>query len=173
MLTLSPLRYFSDKKPDADAIIEYLLLSKLKGYIIWWWVEVTSINSPTNSSNSAEEYVTVTVTNFGENSISDFDVSYQLNSENIVTETFTNTLNSNQSSDFTFNTTLNLSNLNSCQLSVFTSLNEDENISNDAITQSYSFIDYCSPSAGSCNLDGIKQFILNTINTVQALISKI
>jgi hypothetical protein len=127
-------------------------------------IGVTSINSPTNSSNSAEEYVTVTVTNFGENSISDFDVSYQLNSENIVTETFTNTLNSNESSDFTFNTTLNLSNLNSCQLSVYTSLNEDENISNDAITQSYSFIDYCTPSAGSCNLDGIKQFILNTIN---------
>ena len=30
-------------------------------------IGVTSINSPTNSSNSAEEYVTVTITNFGEN----------------------------------------------------------------------------------------------------------
>lgn len=127
-------------------------------------VGVSSINSPDNLSNSSSEYVTVEVTNYGENSVSDFDISYQLNSNEIVTETFTNTIASEESASFTFDTTLNLSDIQNCQLSVFTSLENDENDSNNGIIQAFSFLDYCTPSAGSCNLDGIKQFILNTIN---------
>jgi len=127
-------------------------------------VGVTSINSPNNISNSSSEYVTVEVTNFGENSVSGFDISYQLNSNDIVTETFTNTIASEETASFTFDTTLNLSDIQNCQLSVFTSLENDENNSNNGIIQAFSFLDYCTPNAGSCNLDGIKQFILNTIN---------
>jgi len=127
-------------------------------------IGVSSINSPNNDSSSSNELVTITVSNFGETTVSGFDISYQLNSETIVTETFNNSLISGQSEEFTFNTTLDLSNLDNCQLSVFTSLAEDENNSNDGVTQAYSFLSYCTPSAGACNLDGIKQFILNTIN---------
>ena len=125
---------------------------------------VTSINSPNNISNSSSELVTVEVTNYGENSVSGFDISYQLNSNDIVTETFTNTIPSEETAIFTFDTTLNLSDIQNCQLSVFTSLENDENNSNNGIIQAFSFLDYCTPNAGSCNLDGIKQFILNTIN---------
>ncbi|MDA9357128.1 GEVED domain-containing protein [Flavobacteriaceae bacterium] len=127
-------------------------------------IGVSSINSPNNDSSSSNELVTITVSNFGESTVSNFDISYQLDSETIVTETFNNSLTSGQSDEFTFNTTLDLSNLDNCQLSVYTSLPEDENNSNDGVTQAYSFLSYCTPSAGSCNLDGIKQFILNTIN---------
>ena len=127
-------------------------------------IGVSSINSPNNDSSSSNELVIITVSNFGESTVSNFDISYQLDSETIVTETFNNSLISGQSDEFTFNTTLDLSNLDNCQLSVYTSLPEDENNSNDGVTQAYSFLSYCTPSAGSCNLDGIKQFVLNTIN---------
>ena len=98
-------------------------------------VAVISLVTPVSGILSSTETITVTIRNFGENSATGFDVSYQANSGTVITEAFTGTIASNASVQFTFTTPADLSREGQVY-SILTSvtLTGDENSSNDSIT---------------------------------------
>ena len=99
-------------------------------------VAVISLDTPVTGILTSTETITVTIRNFGENSATGFDVSYQVNSGTVITETFTETIASNESVQFTFTTTADLSSEGQVY-SILSSvtLTGDEDSSNDSITQ--------------------------------------
>jgi len=128
-------------------------------------IGVTLINSPTSQSFSSNETVNITITNFGDSTVSGFDVSYQIDSNTAITENFSESIEPGNSTDYSFNTTVDLSNIqDSYIITAYTNLSSDQDNSNNSISEVIYVLNYCQPAAGSCNLDGIKQFILNTIN---------
>jgi subtilisin-like proprotein convertase family protein len=98
-------------------------------------VAVISLDTPVTGILTSTETITVTIRNLGENSATDFDVSYQVNSGTVITETFTETIASNESVQFTFTTTADLSTEGQVY-SILSSvtLTGDEDSSNDSIT---------------------------------------
>ena len=98
-------------------------------------VAVISLDTPVTGILTSTETITVTIRNLGENSATDFDVSYQVNSGTVITETFTETIASNESVQFTFTTTADLSSEGQVY-SILSSvtLTDDEDSSNDSIT---------------------------------------
>jgi subtilisin-like proprotein convertase family protein len=73
-------------------------------------IGVISIDSPISGALSANQIVTVTIFNFGENPASTFNVTYQIDGNPIVTEAYTGTaIASGESSSFTFATQADLS----------------------------------------------------------------
>ena len=96
---------------------------------------VVSIDSPVSGLLTDSEIVSVTISNFGENSISNFDVSYQLDDGTIITETFTGTIASGETAQYTFNATVDMSEIGAIyQITAFASLSDDENETNDSFT---------------------------------------
>ena len=72
-------------------------------------IGVTAITSPNSGENlTASETVTVTINNFGGESQSNFDVSYEVNG-NIVTETVAGPLAGDSQTSYTFTQTADLS----------------------------------------------------------------
>jgi subtilisin-like proprotein convertase family protein len=98
-------------------------------------VAVISLDTPVSGILTSTETITVTIRNLGENSATDFDVSYQVNSGTVITETFTETIASNESVQFTFTTTADLSTEGQVY-SILSSvtLTGDEDSTNDSIT---------------------------------------
>jgi subtilisin-like proprotein convertase family protein len=96
---------------------------------------VISLDTPVTGILTSTETITVTIRNLGENSATDFDVSYQVNSGTVITETFTETIASNESVQFTFTTTADLSTEGQVY-SILSSvtLTGDEDSTNDSIT---------------------------------------
>ena len=98
-------------------------------------VAVISLDTPVTGILTSTETITVTIRNFGENSATGFDVSYQVNSGTVITETFTGTITSNESVQFTFTTPVDLSTEGQVY-SILSSvtLTGDEDSTNDSIT---------------------------------------
>ena len=98
-------------------------------------VAVISLDTPVSGILTSTETITVTIRNFGENSATGFDVSYQVNSGTVITETFTETIASNESVQFTFTTPVDLSTEGQVY-SILSSvtLTGDEDSTNDSIT---------------------------------------
>ncbi|MDC1104118.1 hypothetical protein OAS45_00675 [Polaribacter sp.] len=98
-------------------------------------IGIVSIDNLENGVFSSTENITITIHNFGENSASGFNVTYQINDGSLITEAFTETIASNTSKQFTFTTTADLSTEGQLY-SVTASVNliGDENISNDSKT---------------------------------------
>ncbi len=95
-------------------------------------VGVVSINSPiTIGSFTNSETISVTLFNYGTNSASNFDVSYQIDGGTTITETYTGTLAANAYDTFTFNTTADLSSVATYFISTQTVLTSDEDPGND------------------------------------------
>ena len=97
---------------------------------------ITSIDSPQNGNLSNNETITITLRNFGENDISDFDISFQINGGDIVTETYSGTISSSQSVPYTSNTNFDLSAEGDYEIEVSILINNDENSDNDSLTES-------------------------------------
>lgn len=132
---------------------------------------VISIDSPTSGLLSNFEQVTITIFNFGNNSQFNIPISLKLSGVTVASETFAGPLASTDSASFTFAATVDLSNSDQTYvIEASTNLSGDEEPSNDSTTVNITNqIIYCKPAAigpdGDCNLDGIKQFVLNTIDT--------
>ncbi len=95
-------------------------------------IGVVSVDSPVSGLLSNSESVTVSIFNYGEDAVSNFDVSYQLDSGSVITETYTGTLESTETVQHTFSTSANLSEVGSTyEICAFTSLSGDEDSSND------------------------------------------
>lgn len=95
-------------------------------------VQVNNLPSDFNQvCNPGPVVVSALVMNTGVNSQSNFDVSYQLDSGTVVTETFTGTITSGQQTVFDFATPLNIPTSGTYTLTVTVDLPGDENPNND------------------------------------------
>jgi len=72
-------------------------------------VGVVSINNPIDGILTDTENITVSLFNFGLDDASNFDVSYQIDGGATITETFTGTIASSETVEFTFTTQADLS----------------------------------------------------------------
>lgn len=127
-------------------------------------VGVTAITAPTSSSSlGANETVVVSVTNFGAQAQSNFPVSYQINNNPAVTESYSGTLASGATASMTFSTTANLNVLGVYNMIAYTSLTGDANLSNDTSSTTINH-EMCHPVSDCSYGDGLVLFHLNTIN---------
>ena len=95
---------------------------------------ISSIDSPQDGALTSSEVITVTITNYGENSISNFDVSYQIDGGTVVTENFSGTILTSETAQHTFSTTSDLSLTGSTySIEAYTSLTDDGDIENDSL----------------------------------------
>ncbi|MFW6227154.1 MAG: choice-of-anchor J domain-containing protein, partial [Bacteroidota bacterium] len=95
---------------------------------------VTRIISPGSSCEFSEnEQLVVEVTNLGSEDISEVDLAYVLNDQNPVVETLSESLSYNESTVYTFNTSLDLTQSEENTISVYTLHDQDENPENDGI----------------------------------------
>ena len=73
-------------------------------------LSVVSIDSPTGTAEFTDsELVTITIQNGGSDSISNFDLSVQVDSGDTITETYSGTLSPGESDQFTFGQSFDLS----------------------------------------------------------------
>ncbi len=99
-------------------------------------VGVTSIDAPTDGALGANETIMVTVTNFGSNAASGFDVTYQIDGGSIITESFVGSIAACDSASFSFATTADLSSQGTTySITSCTVLGGDEDNGNDCTTQ--------------------------------------
>ena len=95
---------------------------------------VTSIDSPVNGSLTTSEIISVTITNYGENSISNFDVSFQVDGGSVITENFSGTILTAESAQYSFSSTVDMSSVGTTyQIYSFTELSADEDPDNDGV----------------------------------------
>ena len=94
---------------------------------------VQSINSPETGNLSENENITITLRNFGENEFSNFDISFQVNGGNIVTESYSGTISSTETVQYTSNETFDFSAEGDYEI-LASVLVEDDNAENDSTT---------------------------------------
>ena len=126
-------------------------------------IGVSAITSPTSGELlSNAESVTVTITNYGGATQYDFDVTYELNGET-VTETVAGPLEGNSSMDYTFTQTVDISEFGTYTITVYTSLDNDSDTSNDSTSTDITNIN-CAPSMDCSFADGFQLFQFGDIN---------
>ncbi|MEE2616390.1 MAG: GEVED domain-containing protein, partial [Bacteroidota bacterium] len=128
-------------------------------------VGVVNIDSPTSGTLTASEDVTVTIFNYGENDASNFDVTYQVDGGSTITETYTGTIGSALTDQYTFSATTDMSTVgNTYSITASTAMSGDEDTANDSYTTDVSHLNandigvsaISSPSSGT-NLSATEQ----------------
>lgn len=126
-----------------------------------------ALTSPVSAIDlTSAEIVTVSIRNAGDSAISNIPVSYTINGGSPVTETYSGTINPNNSYNYTFTATADLSVIGAYQIVAYTSLAGDTINSNDTLNVVVENLPeaYCDPTS-TCNYgDMIVQFILNDLN---------
>ena len=127
-------------------------------------IGVTSISTPQSGTGlTATETIEIVIENFGGMPQSNFDVSYNLDG-NIQTEQVAGPINPGETLNYSFTATGDFSQFGIYSLSATTLLGTDSDTSNDAVSASI-YHASCTPAAiTGCNLDGIKRFVLGTID---------
>jgi len=98
-------------------------------------VGAVSLDEPVTGTLTNAEDVTITIFNYGLNAASNFDVSYQIDGGAVVTETFTGSVPSADSAQFTFATQADLSNVGQTyEFVISTDMAGDEDPLNDSVT---------------------------------------
>ena len=99
-------------------------------------LSINSIDSPALIGNLTEnENVTVTISNNGNNDMSNFELSYEVDGVNITTENFSEILSSGNSLQYTFETAFDFSESGNYSLTVSLSESNDENLENNSINE--------------------------------------
>lgn len=99
-------------------------------------VGVIEINQPEDGLLSENETIEITIRNFGVNTQSNFDITYQIDGGTVITETFTGSIESATNETFTFSTTADLSTVGETySITASTSLTNDEDTNNDSVTK--------------------------------------
>ena len=120
---------------------------------------VSEISTPTSGTGlSSSEQVTVIITNYGGASQSNFDISLDIDGT-LYTETVAGPIQPNSSLEYTFSQTLDLSEFGVYTLTVFTSLENDYDTTNDSITATINNSN-CAPTGDMSYGDGIHLFEL-------------
>ncbi len=95
-----------------------------------------NIDSPASGVLTNSEAITVTIFNYGLDAASNFDVSYQIDGGTLVTETFTGSIASVESAQFTFSATGDFSTEgNTYLVTINVALSGDEDPANNSVTQ--------------------------------------
>ena len=98
-------------------------------------IGIESVDSPVSGTLTDSESVTVSITNFGENAASNFDVSFQVDGGTVVTETYTGAISTGETAQHTFATTVDMSTVGtSYVLTAYTTYDSDEDSENDSVT---------------------------------------
>ena len=98
-------------------------------------LSVVSIDSPVGTAEFTDsELVTITIQNGGSDSISNFDLSVQVDAGDTITETYSGTLSPGESDQFTFGQSFDLSDAGSHEITVTGILDGDESSSNNNLT---------------------------------------
>ena len=120
--------WLDPQNSDSDTMDSFPLLNNFS-----YDIGVSSIDTPVTGFLSANEVITITVTNYGENPVTNFDLNYQIDSSLLVTETFTGEIPSGQSVQYSFLTTADMSAVaTSYQVYSYTSFLSDENSENNS-----------------------------------------
>ena len=100
-------------------------------------IGVASIDAPESGSLSSDEPISLTVFNGGETEQTDFEVHYQIDNGEVITETYNGTLASQAYDSYTFTQTADMGSLGTTyEIKAYTSLDGDEDLNNDTITKS-------------------------------------
>tara|TARA_Y100000739_G_C20614042_1_gene470708 strand:+ start:3102 stop:6011 length:2910 start_codon:yes stop_codon:yes gene_type:complete len=135
-------------------------------------VGVVNIDSPVSGTLTASEDVTVTIFNYGENDASNFDVTYQVDGGATITETYTGTIGSALTDQFTFSATTDMSTVGSTYaITASTMMSGDEDTTNDSYTTDVVHLNandigvsaISSPSSGT-NLSATEQITVTITN---------
>ena len=135
-------------------------------------VGVVNIDSPVSGTLTASEDVTVTIFNYGENDASNFDVTYQVDGGSTITETYTGTIGSALTDQYTFSATTDMSTVgNTYSITASTAMSADEDNTNDSYTTDVSHLNpndigvtaISSPSSGT-NLSATEQVTVTITN---------
>ena len=102
---------------------------------------IISVDTPISGALSNNELVTITIQNLGESDASGFEVSYQIDNNIEVIETYSETITSGSTAQYTFVTAADLS-IEGETFTITSSslLNGDEDPGNDSVTQEVTFI---------------------------------
>ena len=127
-------------------------------------IGVTSIDQPVSGPLTNAEDIVITIQNFGSNNITNPEVQYTIDGGTPVVENFSGTINAGTNAQYTFAQTADLSAAGSYVICAQTNLAGDTNTANDESCKTVSS-GLCIPEAlMGCNVDGIKKFVLNTID---------
>lgn len=97
---------------------------------------VTTLLTPQDATLTSSEVISIRIRNFGTNAQSDFEVSYSINGGPEVTETFEGTIAQSSFVEFTFDQTVDLSEIGEIyEISITTNLENDTNPDNDGIVE--------------------------------------
>jgi hypothetical protein len=125
---------------------------------------IAEIISPSSGSFlSANETVTLTIQNFGGATQSNFEVSYILNSGDVITEIVPGPFDGPGLMDYSFTATADLSAFGPYTIEAFTSLPEDSDMLNDSISAIVEN-NNCTPFTNCSFGDGFQLFQLTTID---------
>jgi len=91
---------------------------------------VQSITSPVTGNLSDNENISITIRNYGENDFSNFDISFQINGGDVITENYSETISSTQTVQYTSNETFDFSSEGDYLIEVSLLINDD-NTQND------------------------------------------
>lgn len=104
-------------------------------------IGVTSIDAPVSGTLSNTETVTVTIFNYGQNSVSNFPITFKVDNGPVVSEIFTGTIASATTAEYTFTATANLGNVGQTySITAATNLADDEEPTNNARTKSVTYL---------------------------------
>jgi hypothetical protein len=98
-------------------------------------LSIVSIDSPTGTAEFTDnELVTITIQNGGNESISNFNLSVQVDGGDTITETYSGTLNPGESDQYTYVQSFDLSTVGPHEITVTGILDGDELSSNNSLT---------------------------------------
>ncbi|MDR1653581.1 MAG: T9SS type A sorting domain-containing protein [Prevotellaceae bacterium] len=100
---------------------------------------VNKIIAPLAGGNQAAQ-VKVLIENYGSNAVSAFPVAYSLNGGAETVENFTGTIAPRQTAEFTFESTVDLTEYKTFNIKSYTKLPNDGDISNDTASVSFNFL---------------------------------
>jgi hypothetical protein len=149
---------------DCAWIDDIILPPQIKVPTDAWLYTLTSPVSAIGLTNA--ELVTVTLRNAGDSAISNIPVSYTINGGSPVTETYSGTINPNDSYNFTFSSTADLSVIGAYDITTYTSLTGDTIFVNDTLKTLVENLPEitCNPTAECSYGDMIVEFILNDLD---------
>lgn len=97
-------------------------------------VALAALNLPPNSMDLSSEDMTIVIKNRGTSAVTDFQVSYQIDNNQAVTETFTGTIEAGETASYTFSTKADLSAEKQYEIKAWVTLEGDMIASNDSMS---------------------------------------
>ena len=133
-------------------------------------IGIISIDEPESGNLSDSEPIVITIQNLGNNSASNFELSFQINDGEIVNETYSATLGSGTSTQYTFSQTADMSTAGSYEITATISYSIDEVEGNNSLTKNVTNVasgdcpdEYSLPIVWRDNFECYDAFVIENI----------